>query len=157
MNSRFWARVINILNKGFWEPGRKNVELVERCVTSLGNDYVMFEAAEKAISEFGGLKIGFYTIGTDRIVLYFNPIAAIEHTGKNEWAKIVADYDAPTYPLGTFDSDEPEDGVFFITEDGKVYAEGICVYFLGNTLDEAIKNTLPWPNWQDISEMNPLG
>ena len=88
-----------------------------------------------------------------RFVLHLHPIDAILTVGPEEF---IFDIDEDIYPLGLFNNLDEEDGVFYITTDETVYADGTMgLWIMGNSMDQAITSSCLGLNWIDKTEYGP--
>ena len=132
MNQRFPNRVQQLLIAAGWFPGR----CVELPV--LPKDFVLFDAAEKALHEFGGLKIAASAEGVDFFGdgIVFLPAVA---EGLSPGTGLIAKNGKRIFPLGGFFCTH---AVLFIDEDGEAYDWFDDVELVAPSLDQALVKLL---------------
>jgi hypothetical protein len=132
----------DILKRNGWFPSRKVSKLVNDWKCEMINDsktFVLFTEAERALVEFGGIKINERGSGVNqaREPFEINPLLAIGEADR--FSDFEEDIGQKLYPLG-----ECWGSNFFLAigEDGKVFALMMDIFLVGNTFEEALENLI---------------
>jgi hypothetical protein len=132
MSQRFPESVQKLLLKAGWFPGR-DVEL-----PALPTDYVLFDKAEKALREFGALKVGETGAGVDlaKSDTLFLPAMA---EGMSPGTGVFSKAGKRIYPLGELYGGA---ALLFIDEEGGVHYWHDEVEPVAPSLDQALVKLL---------------
>lgn len=139
--TRFSAQVEDTLRRAGWYSGRQVRNLVDAWRAQLlrSDGFEMFPSAERALLEFGGLKIDQQGTGQTcaRESFALDPTVALYENDR--FGDFVAVLNTRLYPLG-----EAVGGHYFLTigENERVYLLMQNVELLGNNIDEALENLI---------------
>jgi hypothetical protein len=141
MVTRFSEQAEAVLRRAGWYPGRQVPDLVALWKETLlqSDGFEMFPSAEKALLEFGGLKIDQQGPGVScsREPFEINPTMAMYESDRFE--ELVSVVDSRLYPLG-----EAVSGLCFlaIAENDSVYLLMDDIRVVGKNIDEGLEALL---------------
>jgi hypothetical protein len=138
--ARFSPQTEQLLRAGGWFPGRTDEGFLVECVHALGPEFQIHQAAQDAIREFGGLRVGENDRGVDfaRSDINFDPRRAWGESDRlRDYFSLLRDRNA--FPLG-----EAGAGHTYIAVDSMGVAYDLMdeVYLIGDSVDALIETLL---------------